>query len=134
MKVFSLKVLASDRIFFDGKCEMVILPAMDGELGILANHGDTVAALKMGEMRIKHEDGSLEIALIGNGVVQDVNNRVTVLTEFAEHPDEIDARRAKEAKHRAEEQMRQKQSIVEYHHSKAALSRALARLKESSKY
>lgn len=134
MKVFSLKVLASDRIFFDGKCEMVVLPAMDGELGILANHGDTVAALKMGEMRIKHEDGTWEIALIGNGVVQDVNNRVTVLTEFAEHPDEIDARRAKEAKHRAEEQMRQKQSIVEYHHSKAALSRALARLKESSKY
>lgn len=134
MKVFSLKVLASDHVFYDGKCQMVILPATDGELGILSNHGDTVAALKMGEIRIQKEDGTWEIALIGNGVVQDVNNRVVVLTEFAEHPDEIDAKRAKEAKHRAEEQMRQKQSIVEYHHSKAALSRALARLKESSKY
>lgn len=134
MKEFSLKVLASDRIFYDGKCTMVILPATDGELGILANHGDTVAALEMGEMRIQKADGTWEIALIGKGVVQDVNNRVVVLTEFAEHPDEIDALRAKEAKHRAEEQMRQKQSIVEYHHSQAALARALARLKESGKF
>lgn len=134
MKEFSLKVLASDRIFYDGKCTMVILPATDGELGILANHGDVVAALEMGELRIQKADGTWELALIGKGLVQDVNNRVVVLTEFAEHPEEIDARRAKEAKHRAEEQMRQQQSIVEYHHSKAALARALARLKESSKF
>lgn len=134
MKTFSLKVLASDRVFYDGKCKMVILPATDGELGILANHGDIVAALKMGEMRIQKEDETWETALIGKGVMQDINNRVVVLTEFAELPDEIDQRRAEEAKHRAEEQMRQKQSIVEYHHSKAALARALARLKESNKH
>ena len=38
MKTFSLKVLASDGVFYDGRCKMVILPAVDGELGILANH------------------------------------------------------------------------------------------------
>ena len=133
MKTFNLKVLASDRVFFDGRCKMAILPAIDGEMGILADHEDVVVALKMGEMRIQKSDETWETALIGKGVMQDINNRMVILTEFAEHPDEIDKKRALEAKNRAEEQLRQKQSIQEYHHSKAALSRALARLKESDK-
>ena len=133
MKTFSLKVLASDRVFFDGRCKMTILPAEDGQLGVLANHDDIVVALRMGEMRIQKEDDTWETALIGKGVMQDINNRMVVLTEFAEHPEEIDEKRALEAKRRAEEHLRQKQSILEYHHSKAALSRALARLQEIQK-
>ncbi len=133
MKTFSLKVLASDKVFYDGRCKMVILPAQDGQLGVLANHGDMVVAIAMGEMRIQREDDTWETALIGKGVMQDINNRMTILTEFAEHPEDIDEKRAQEAKDRAEEQLRQKQSIQEYHHSKAALARAIARLKESHK-
>ena len=83
MKTFSLKVLASDRVFYDGICQQVILPAMDGSLGVLANHGDMVVALEMGEMRIQKADDTRETALIGKGVMQDINNRMTVLTEFA---------------------------------------------------
>lgn len=132
MKTFSVKVLASDRVFYDGKCSMVILPVTDGQYGVMANHGDVMAAVDMGELRIQKEDGSWETALIGKGVMQNVNNRMVILTEFAEHPEEIDEKRALEAKHRAEEQLRQKQSIQEYHHSKAALARALARLKEKN--
>ena len=133
MKTFSLKVLASDKVFYEGRCKMVILPAQDGQLGVLANHGDMVVAISMGEMRIQREDDTWETALIGKGVMQDINNRMTILTEFAEHPEDIDEKRAQEAKDRAEEQLRQKQSIQEYHHSKAALARAIARLKESHK-
>ena len=133
MKTFSLKVLASDKVFYEGRCKMVILPAQDGQLGVLANHGDIVVAIAMGEMRIQREDDTWETALIGKGVMQDINNRMTILTEFAEHPEDIDEKRAQEAKDRAEEQLRQKQSIQEYHHSKAALARAIARLKESHK-
>ena len=106
---------------------------MDGQLGVLANHGDMVVGLSMGEIRIQKEDDTWETALIGTGIMQDINNRMIILTEFAEHPDEIDEKRALEAKTRAEEQLRQKQSILEYHHSKAALARALARLKETQK-
>lgn len=133
MKEFSLKILASDRVFYEGKCRMIIVPAVDGQLGIMANHGDLVAALNVGEIRIQKEDGAWENALIGTGVMQDINNRVTILTEFAEHPEEIDIKRAREAKERAQEQLRQKQSIQEYHQSKAALARAIARLKEGQK-
>lgn len=130
MKSFHLQVLASDRVFYDGKCGMAILPAQDGQLGIMANHGDIVAAVEVGELRVRKEDETWMSAVIGRGVMQFINNRMTVLTEFAELPEEIDAKRAQAAKERAEEQLRQKQSIQEYHQSKAALARAIARLKE----
>ena len=66
-------------------------------------------------------------------ISQVINNRVSVLVDTAEHPDEIDVRRAKEAKERAKEQLRQEQSIREYHMSKASLARAMSRLRYSSK-
>ena len=68
------------------------------------------------------------------GFVQIINNRVTLLVETAERPEDIDARRAREAQERAMEQMRQKQSIQEFHHSQASLARAMSRLKATSKY
>lgn len=133
MNTFALKILASDHPFYDGRCKMAILPAPDGQLGIMANHADTVAALEIGEIQIQKEDESWFSALIGKGIVQFINNRMTILTEFAEYPEEIDAKRAQAAKQRAEERLRQKQSIQEYHQSSAALARALARLKEKER-
>ena len=62
-----------------------------------------------------------------------INNRVSILVDTAEHPEEIDVRRAREAKERAREQLRQKQSIQEYYMSKASLARAMSRLRYSSK-
>ena len=67
--------------------------------------------------------------ITGTGFAQIINNRATVLVDTCEYPEEIDIRRAKEAKERAEEQLRQKQSIQEYHRSKASLARAMERLK-----
>ena len=66
------------------------------------------------------------------GFVETINNRVTVLVETAERPEEIDKVRAEEAKERAQEQLRQKQSIQEYYHSRASLARAMTRLKATS--
>lgn len=130
MKSFHLQVLASDSVFYDGKCVMAVLPATDGQIGIMANHGDIVAAVEVGEIRIQQEDESWLRAVVGKGVMQFINNRMTVLTEFAELPEQIDEKRALAARERAQEQLRQKQSIQEYHQSKAALARAIARLKE----
>lgn len=133
MKTFALKILASDRVFYEGRCQMAVLPAQDGQIGIMADHAAVVIALDVGELRVQKEDGSEAAAVIGKGIMQFVNNRMTVLVESAEYPEEIDKKRALAAKHRAEERMRQKQSIQEYHQSQAALARALARLKEKEK-
>ena len=89
-------------------------------------------ALVEGPMRIQLEDGTWLEAVTGVGHAQIAYNRVTILVDFAEKPEEIDVRRAEEAKQRAEERLRQKQSIHEYYHSRAALARAMARLKATS--
>lgn len=84
------------------------------------HHEDMVIAIDEGEMRFQPEGtDNWEYAVVGMGFVEIVNNRVTLLVETAERPEEIDVARAREAKERAEEQMRQKQSIREYYHSRA---------------
>ena len=109
MNTFSLKVIACDKVFFDGRCVQVVLPLHDGL------NGNTI------------------LGVTGTGFAQMINNRATVIVDTCEYPEEIDLRRAQEAKERAEEQLRQKQSIEEYHRSKASLARAMARLKAGNK-
>ena len=71
---------------------------------------------------------------MGDGFVEIMPEFVVLLADTVEWPDEIDIRRAKEAKERAQERLRQKESQREYYHSKAALSRAMARLKVTGKH
>ncbi|EGB91519.1 MAG: ATP synthase F1 subunit epsilon [Clostridium sp.] len=131
MDTFGLKIIASDRVFYEGRCRKLILPAPDGEMGILANHENMVIAINVGDARMEVEEDSWVDVAVGAGFAEIVNNRVTVLVDTAERPEEIDVRRAEEAKERAEEQMRQKQSIQEYYRTQASLARAMNRLKVS---
>ena len=135
MNTFSLKVIATDKVFYDGKCTSLIIPALDGEREILAHHENMVIATKEGEVRCRTDENSdWKKAVVGVGFVHIANNRVTMLVDTAERPEDIDAVRAKQAYERAVEQLRQKQSIQEYHMSRASLARAMARLKEAGKY
>ena len=134
MNTFELKVIAIDKTFFTGKCQQVIVSATDGSIGIMAHHENTVMALVEGPMRIQLEDGTWLEAVTGIGHAQIAYNRVTILVDFAEKPEEIDERRAKEALERAQEAMRQKQSIQEYHMSQANMARSMARLAAKKHY
>lgn len=134
MSSYSLKIIAANREFFSGKCESLIVPAFDGQKEILAHHEAMVIAVDDGEMKFKPEGSDeWQKAVVGKGFVQIAHNRVTLLVETAERPEEIDIARAEEARIRAEEKLRQKQSIHEYYHSSASLARAMARLKAASK-
>ena len=127
-KEFNLKITTCDRSFYDGPCESIVLPAIDGEHGVLADHETMVTAIVSGECRFT-ANGKQNIIAVGQGFAEIKPEQVEVIVDTAEYPEEIDARRAEEAKIRAEEAMRQKQSILEYNHSQAALSRAMTRLK-----
>lgn len=134
MNTFELKVIAINRMFFCGKCKQVIVSAADGSIGIMAHHENAVIALVEGGIRIQTVDGEWVEAVTGIGHVQIAYNRVSVIVDFAEKPEEIDERRAREALERAQEAMRQKQSIQEYHMSKANIARAMARLAVKKQY
>lgn len=133
-KTFFLQVLASDKVFFSGRCQELVLPLTDGEKAILPYHENMVIAVSIGEMRILNADDEWIYALVGNGFAQIVNNRVTLLVDTAESPEEIDERRAEEARERAAEQLRQGKSLQEHSHFEASLARSLARLREKQKF
>jgi len=134
MSTFSLKVIASDKIFFDGRAEVLIIPEIDGEKAILAHHEDMVIAIGIGDMKFRLEDNTWVNAVVGQGFAQVINNRVSVLVDTAERPEDIDAARAKDALERAKEQLRQKQSLQDFHLSQASMARAMSRLKVTSKF
>ena len=134
MSTFGLRIIASDKVFFEGRAESLTLPAMDGDKQILSHHENMVIALNIGDLKFISEDGEEHHVVVGRGFVEAINNRVIVLTDTAEKPENIDKVRAQEALERAQEQLRQKQSIQEYHHTQASMARAMTRLKLSSKY
>ena len=135
MSKFYLKVISSNRIFYEGFCTCLIIPSVDGEKAIMAHHEEVIVAVDNGEMRMqKEEGGEWNYAVLGKGFCMVANNRVTVLADTVERPEEVDANRAKEALERAQERLRQKQSIQEYHMTQAAMARTLTRLKETEKF
>jgi F-type H+-transporting ATPase subunit epsilon len=132
-KTFNLEIVASDHPFFKGECEMLSFKGLDGEFGVLPNHEPMVTCLSAGELRFK-VDGQWQYAAVSDGFVEITQQYVVLIADTVEKPDEIDIKRAEEAKMRAEERLRQKQSIMEYYHTKAALDRAMSRLKVRNRH
>ncbi|MBQ6180570.1 MAG: F0F1 ATP synthase subunit epsilon [Ruminococcus sp.] len=132
-KTFSLEIVTTDRIFYKGECEHLVITAIDGLLGILAGHEPLVTALPAGELKYM-VDGKWRYAAISDGFIQVMPDKSVILADSCELPEEIDIKRAEEARERAQEKMRQKQSIQEYYQTQAALNRAMNRLKVSQKH
>ena len=129
-KLFNLKILTPEREFFEGEVEAVNLNAPDGKVEILATHTPFIMPIDVGSLSIK-QNGEWSDAVNSEGFVEVRRQDVVIFVQTCERPDEIDVRRAEEARRHAEEVMRQKQSMSEYQQSKLALARAMARLKLS---
>ena len=132
MKTFKLEIVATDKVFYSGDAEMLVFPSLDGEHGVLADHELMVAPVVAGELRYT-VNGEHKLAAVGNGFVEILGDRVILICDSVERPEDIDVKRAQLAKERAEERIRLKKSEREYVHSQAALARAMARLKVTSK-
>ena len=89
MDTFGLKIIASDKVFYEGRCRKLIIPAPDGEKGILANHENMVIAIVVGTAKVQlaGEDEWKDLA-VGSGFAEIVNNRVTLLVDTAERPED----------------------------------------------
>lgn len=132
-KTFNLEIIASDRVFYTGPCESLVFPGIDGEQGVWANHERTVTCVSAGELKYK-VDGNWGYAAISDGYAEISGENVVIIADTVERPEEIDIKRAEEAKLRAQERLRQKQSIMEYYHTQVALNKAMNRLKVNQKH
>ena len=127
-KLFNLKILTPERQFFDSDIEAVTVSAPDGKVTILADHAPFVMPVAVGVISVK-QDGAWVDSVNSEGFMEVHHDGVLIYVQACERPDEIDARRAEEARRRAMEDLRQKQSMSEYKQSKIALARAMARLR-----
>ncbi len=123
-----MEIITPERTLLREKVEMVIAPAVDGEIGILPDHAPLITGLKIGVMRIRRSEaeGFLPVA-ISQGVMEVLPQRITILVATAELPQEIDLERALEAKKRAEERLEKEEK--DQARVASALQRALARIK-----
>jgi len=123
-----VRIPTPERRVLQTQADSVVVPAMDGELGILAHHTPLVAQLQQGEIRLKSGNEVQHFAVSG-GFVEVQNNHVVVMAETAEMPHEIDVERARQAAERAKAALRAPSGTIDMAQAQAALLRALARLR-----
>lgn len=126
-KTFNLQIISPTRVFFNGDVDMVEMKTTEGEIGVLAGHIPLTAILEPGVLRIKQQDGTKEAAL-HDGFVEIQKDKVIVLAESCEWPDEIDMERANEARERAENRIRSGRTDVDMVRAELALKKALTRI------
>lgn len=126
-KMFKLEIISPDRIFYQGDVSMVELNTSEGQVGIYAGHIPVAAVLEPGVAYI-HEGGDIKKAALHAGFIEITPEKVTVLAEIAEWPEEIDQARAEEARIRAERRLSDSDSSIDVPRAEIALKRALTRI------
>ncbi len=127
MSKLHLKIVTPEKEIWSEEVSEVIVPSVEGELGILPHHENLMAQLKPGELQIKNGEKTNSLA-IGAGFIQMIDNKLTVLTDLAEHASDIDEKKVEEAKKRAQAALEQKLSDEEYAETLAVLEKSLAQL------
>lgn len=120
-----LKIVAPERIFYEGDATFLEFTTTEGNMGIYPNHIPLTAIIAPGVLRI-HDNDTVKEAALMSGFIQILQEEVTILAESVEWPDEIDANRAKEAEIRARRRI-EENSGIDMNRAELALKRALIR-------
>ena len=123
-----LEIVTPDAIVYSEDVDMVTLPSVEGELGILPQHVALMTQLMPGEIIVRR-GGHDEFLAVGEGLVEVTGKRVSILTDMAVAADKIDEAKVEEARQRAEARLREKISAEEIASVNASLARSLAQLR-----
>ena len=103
MASMRLDFVSQDHMVFSGDVTEIMAPGIEGELGILPRHAPLITVLAPGEVQVKREGQDDLFFAVSGGWMEVLPNQVTILARTAERSDEIDLKRAEEARIRAEE-------------------------------
>ncbi|MBK5244446.1 MAG: ATP synthase F1 subunit epsilon [Eubacteriaceae bacterium] len=125
-ETFRLKIIAPTGVFYDGDVERIVIRGTEGEFAILAEHTPLTTIIAVGTFYMIVGVKNIKSGTLLGGIVT-INPRETIiLTDAAEWPEDIDLNRAKEAKERA--QQRIKDEKFDTARAQAALERSIARI------
>mgnify|MGYP003398935314 FL=1 len=132
-RMFRLRVISPERVFYEDDVAMVELNTTEGEIGVLPEHIPLTTIVAPGVLRIMKDEETREAAVL-SGFMEIKKDAVTILAESCEWPEEIDLNRAKEAQIRAERRIKSGNEEVNLVRAEAALKRALTRIGLAEKY
>lgn len=124
-----VNIVSAEQEIYSGTVEEVYAPAEMGEIGIMPRHAPLVARMKAGEVRIKPEGkAEMESIFVSGGILEIQPHVVTILADTGMRADDLDEAKAKEAKQRAEEALKDRKGDIEYAKAKAEMLAAVAQL------
>lgn len=126
-KMFAVKIITPDRIFYSGEAELIEFMTTSGQIGVYKNHIPLTTVLAPGAVMIHEAEGE-KLAAVHAGFAEVLPDQVTLLAEIAEWPEEIDKERAEAAKKRAEERLEAKTADIDLVRAEYALKKALTRI------
>lgn len=130
--LFTLQIISPDRIFYEGEASFVEMVTSEGEIGVYKNHIPMTNILVPGIVKI-HESNGVKEAAVHAGFVEILPDKIVIMAEVAEWPDEIDINRAEEARKRAERRLSSNGSEINVARAEAALKRSLTRIQLKGK-
>jgi F-type H+-transporting ATPase subunit epsilon len=135
MKELFIEVVTPSKTAYSGNIKSVTVPGTLGNFQVLHNHAPIMSSLEIGIVKIVDPEGKILEYCTSGGTIEVLNNKITVLAESFESPDEIDTRRAEESEKRARERLaRKSQTEFDLDRAEFALHRSLNRLKFKKKY
>ena len=135
-KTFRLEIVSAERSLFSGEANFVVVPGVDGDLGIFPNHTPLLTKIKPGTLKFHAKDESEEtLFFVAGGFLEVQPTVVTVLADTVIRGEEIDQARAEEAKRNAEEAIaKAPEDKIALATAQAELSYAMAELRTLQKY
>lgn len=122
-----LDIVTPEKKAFSDEIDSVVVPGIEGELGILKSHAPLVTTLRPGELRYL-KGGEEHSLAIGTGVVEISNDRVSVLTDMALDDSEIDESAVEKALARAQDSMKEISTPEEVAAVQVSIQKSLAQL------
>jgi len=129
---FQLEIVTPEKKVVETAAEEIQIPGKNGYLGILPGHAPLITELAVGEVSFR-ENATEQHLAVAWGFAEVLPNKVTILAETAERPSEIDVKRAREAKERAEQRLTSGDTSVDVERALDSLHRAEARLDVAAK-
>ncbi len=129
------KIVTPEKTVFEDAVDQATLPTTDGEITILPNHRSYIASLKPGGIMLK-KNGEESFVCISGGFIEFHGNELVILADTAERAEEIDLKRAEEARQKAEELKNQRVSMDENEYARvaAAIQKESARIRVARKH
>ena len=127
----SLRVVTPDCVKYDAKTDMVIMRCITGDLGIMANHAPYSAILDYGVLRILNENIERKMAVFG-GIAQVQDNTVTILTNDAQWPEDIDRTKAEADREEMERHLKENLDAMQIQREQVSMRRTLVQIEVSA--